>query len=110
MHSYHFHIKVERNAQSVCKSWRNSIASMKRFRVCPVIFKSRVTAVRDTYWRQHAWCCRVQLELQVVGLYCPYGFQLPMTPMFLNADWGWCGCWNIRLLWFGLNYFFSSVS
>jgi hypothetical protein len=76
---------------------------MQRFRVCPVIFKSRVPAVRGTYWRQHAWCCGVQLEVQVVRLYCPCGIQLPMTPTLLNAEWGWCGFWSIRYFWLGLN-------
>lgn len=84
---------------SLCVNAGGTFAGMQRFRDCPVIFKSRVAL----YWWQHAWCCGVQLELQVVGLYCPYGIQLPMTPMFLNADWGWCGCWSIRCFWFRLN-------
>ena len=46
IHSYQIHIKVKRNAQSVCKSWRNSVAGIQIFKVCPVIFKSRAATVR----------------------------------------------------------------
>jgi hypothetical protein len=55
---------------------------MQRFRVCPVIFKSRAVAVGAPL----ATAC---MELQVERLYFPYRIQLPMTALFLNAELVW---------------------